>query len=212
MKLKWLGHACFLMTSDKGTRILIDPFDEKVGYAVPVVEADIVTCSHGHGDHANTAIAQGSFSTFREPGHYLEKGVEIIGISTYHDEDHGAKRGLNTVFKFIIDGIGICHCGDLGHALTDEQVSQLGKVDVLLVPVGGTYTLDAAGAAAVMGQLKPSVTIPMHFKTPELNFPLDTADSFLKATGKGEMAEKQEIVLEQGGLQAMPEILILNYK
>ena len=212
MRLKWLGHACFLLTLNDGTRILTDPFDEKVGYEVPSVEADIVTCSHGHYDHAHTGVVKGDFFTVREPGTYNKNGIEILGVSTFHDEEGGAKRGANTVFKFMVDGVAVCHCGDLGHVLSDEQINRLGKVDVLLVPVGGVYTLDAAGAAEVVKQLKPSVTVPMHYKTPDLKFALEPVDAFLTITGKGEMAGIQEIELEKGTLRQLPEILLLNYK
>lgn len=212
MKIKWLGHSCFLLTSKAGTRILTDPFDERAGYALPAVEADIVTTSHNHYDHGNVGVVKGDFEHLDKPGRFSKDGVEVSGISTFHDESGGTKRGSNIVFKFDIDGIRICHCGDLGHVLLPEQVQEIGEVDVLLVPVGGTYTVDAKGACEVRKQLEPAVTIPMHFKTELLSFPIDGVNRFLAAAGGGEMSGKQEIEVSKENLHEFPGILVLNYR
>jgi len=212
MKIKWLGHSCFLLTSNSGVRTLTDPFDEKVGYALPAVEADIVTTSHGHYDHSSVDVVKGDFERLDKPGTYEKDGIKITGVATFHDEENGAKRGNNIIFKFNIDGVNICHCGDLGHTLSSGQVLEIGDVDVLLVPVGGTYTVDAAGALQVVKQLKPAVTIPMHYKTEALAFPLDTADKFLKTAGGGTKAGKQEIELDKENLSMYLGVTVLDYK
>lgn len=212
MKIKWLGHSCFLITSSEGVKIITDPFDDQVGYEVPSEEADIVTTSHDHFDHNNIKAVKGNFVHIKEPGTYSEKGINIRGVATYHDEVGGRKRGRNVIFKFNVDGIEVCHCGDLGHVLTPEQVQEIGKVDVLLIPVGGTYTVDASKASEVVKLIKPAVTIPMHFKTDDIDFPIDGVDKFTAAMGYGERAGKQEIEITKENIGSMPHVLILEYK
>jgi L-ascorbate metabolism protein UlaG (beta-lactamase superfamily) len=211
LKIKWLGHSCFLISSDTGVRILTDPFDEQVGYELPAVEADIVTTSHNHFDHNYVSIVKGNFAHVDKPGSHVERGIEIIGVPTFHDEAKGEKRGSNTIFKFTVDGVNVCHCGDLGHLLTAEQVKQVGDVDVLLLPVGGVFTVDAHEASEVMKQLKPFITIPMHFKTEALTFSVDGVNSFLKAVGGGEMTGVQEITLNKDNLKDFSKVLVLKY-
>src|SRR5690554_2277719 len=117
MKIKWLGHACFLLTSSEGTIILTDPFNEEVGYRPPAIRADVVTTSHDHFDHNYIEVVKGDFVHIDAAGRFTEKGIEITGIETFHDDANGAKRGKNVIYKFDIDGIKVCHCGDLGHLL-----------------------------------------------------------------------------------------------
>ena len=212
MKIKWLGHSCFLFTSEGGVRVLTDPFDATVGYELPAVEADIVTSSHNHFDHNHFAAVKGGFVRLDKPGQYREQEIVITGVQTFHDEETGAKRGTNIIFKFDIDGVRVCHCGDLGHALTPLQVKDIGEVDVLLVPVGGTFTVDAEGACGVMEQLRPEVTIPMHFKTPALSFSVDGVDRFLSAAGGGQRLNRQEIEVTADNLPKLPKVIVLDYK
>lgn len=212
MKLKWLGHSCFLLTFSNGMRILTDPFDSHIGFGLPEVEADIVTTSHGHGDHNYIKAVKGNFSHLSNRGIYNINCVGIKAIPTFHDEAGGKKRGENLVFVFDMDGLKVCHCGDLGHLPTTEQQAEIGKVDVLLVPVGSVYTIDAESAARVVELLKPAVTIPMHFKTPDLNLPLDGVGKFITAAGSGFKAGRQEIEVTRENLHTYPKVLILEYK
>lgn len=212
MKIKRLGHACFLLTSENGTRVLTDPFDDQVGYKLPEVEADIVTTSHDHYDHNAVDVVKGNFTHINKPGSFEEKGIKITGISTFHDEAQGSKRGDNIVYVFEIDGIRICHCGDLGHPLSKEQIDEIGEIDVLLLPVGGIYTIDAAQACEVMESIKPVITIPMHFQTPVLKFFLGTVDDFIAAAGGGEKINKQEIEITKDGLTNYSDIIVLDYE
>lgn len=216
MKIKWLGHSCFLMTSESGIRLLTDPFIGQVGYTQPDVEADIVTISHGHYDHNYIKAVKGEFTHIKEPGKYIQDGINISGISTYHDEVGGKERGSNVVFIFEIDELRICHCGDLGHLPNSLQIEEIGRVDVLLVPIGSVYTIDAAGAANVIKLLKPSICIPMHYKTPALSFTLDGVDEFLKETGaEGHLevfAHEQEVEITSSNLKTYPKILVLDYE
>lgn len=212
MKIKWLGHSCFLLTSGSNVKILTDPFDDTIGYDLPVEEADIVTTSHKHYDHNNIEVARGDFTHLDSPGKHEVKGITITGVSTWHDDAKGSKRGENIVYIFEIDGLRVCHCGDLGHVFSPQQVAEAGHVDILLVPVGGIYTVDAFEALKIVKQLKPAVTIPMHFKTEALSFSIDTVDNFLTAAKTGERAGRQEMEFSKENITNMPEILVLDYK
>lgn len=178
MRIKWLGHSCFKITSKNGIRIVTDPFDDNVGYKLPAVETDIVTISHGHFDHNFIDCIMGNFEVVNKVGNFYIKDVPITGIHTYHDDEQGAKRGDNIVYTFEIDDLKICHLGDLGHVLTPSQIEMIGKVDILLIPVGGVYTINSEGALNVVKQLNPSIVIPMHYKTSVLKLNLDTLEGF----------------------------------
>lgn len=212
MKIKWFGHSCFLISSDKGVKIVTDPFDNTVGYKVPEIETDIVSTSHDHFDHNNVNIFGGNPMLVKGAGKVNIKGIEITGVETFHDENGGKERGLNTVFKFRVDGLNVCHLGDLGHVLTDTQLKELGKVDILLTPVGGTYTIDHVGAKEVMDTLKPQVTIPMHYKTEDLAFSLSGVEEFLALVGEYRKIEGCEIEINKDCIGDLPSVVVLNYK
>jgi L-ascorbate metabolism protein UlaG (beta-lactamase superfamily) len=212
MKIKWLGHSCFLLTSADGIRILADPFNEEVGYKIPAVEADIVTVSHDHYDHNSVHVVKGNFTQIRQAGEHTVKGIEIKGVSSFHDDAQGGQRGKNMVFTCNIDGINVCHCGDLGHILSAEQVKEIGAVDVLLVPVGGFYTIDHEQALRIMQLLKPVVTIPMHYKTEVVSYPIAGLDKFLSVAGSHKTSGLQEIELFKEHLDAMAGVVVLEYK
>lgn len=214
MQIKWYGHSCFLFTSNTRVRVLTDPFNEKVGYQLPRVEADIVTTSHEHYDHNNVKIVKGNFTYINQLGKFSQNGVAITGIPTFHDNENGVKKGKNTVYKFTIDGMDLCHCGDLGHVLTKEQVSEIGPVDVLLVPVGGFYSIDATAAAEVVKQLKPQIIIPMHYRTKAFNpsnLAIDGVNKFLTVMGGGKKLERQEIQINQADLEKYAGVVVLEY-
>ncbi|MFC5447073.1 MBL fold metallo-hydrolase [Paenibacillus aestuarii] len=188
MQIKWYGHSSFLLISDAGTRILIDPYFKFLGYRMPVpVESDIVVVTHNHGDHNKINAASGDYLLVKEPKAYSRDDVIIHGFKTFHDKVNGKKRGPNLIFRFQIDGLTICHCGDLGHLLTEEQVNEIGKVDILIVPVGGRMTLDGTEAVQVMRQLQATVAIPMHYSTKALGILgriiFAKLDKFLEAAG-----------------------------
>jgi L-ascorbate metabolism protein UlaG (beta-lactamase superfamily) len=181
MNVTWLGHSCFLLRSSKGLALLLDPFHEnEVGYAMPRVKADIVAVSHDHSDHNNVHAASGNAHIVAKPGLHTVKGLEVRGIESYHDNEYGRLRGPNTIFCFVLDGIRVCHLGDLGHTLSQSQIDAIGRVDLLFLPVGGIYTIDAFEAEDVMRALHPAVTIPMHYKTRALNFALGPVSDFLR--------------------------------
>jgi len=179
VKITWFGHACFLIeTSD--LRILTDPFDSSVGYKVPNVIADIVTESHQHFDHNAHRLIKGKFELVKDPGPHQFKNVKITGIKTFHDSESGAKRGQNIVFVFEIEGFRIVHLGDLGHLPSSAQVEQIKPADILLLPVGGTFTIGPSEAKKVLDQIVPHVAIPMHFRTKYIRFDIAPVEEFTK--------------------------------
>jgi len=216
MKIKWLGHASFLFTSDAGTKIITDPFEASYvasggpSYGEIEESADIVTVSHDHTDHSNVATVRGKPEVIRKAGITKVKGIEIKGIASHHDEAGGSKRGKNTIFCFETDGIRVCHLGDLGHQLSDQQSSELGDVDILLIPVGGYYTIDAKVATQVCDQLKPKVVIPMHFKTDKCGFPIAGVDEFLKGKEVVKNLDTSEVEFKQKELPSTTQIIVLQ--
>ena len=212
MKVKWLGHSCFLITSRDGLRVITDPY--AVGGGInysPIKEtADVVVVSHDHGDHSNVSTVQGKPEVVKGSGTKTTKGIQFKGIATYHDASQGKQRGLNTVFCFTMDDIKLCHLGDLGHVLSPEQVNEIGGVDILFVPVGGFYTIDAPVASQVCDQLKPKVVIPMHFKTPRCAYPIAGVEDFLKGKKGVRGVRDSEVDLEQEKLPAATEIVLLQ--
>ncbi|MEN3008983.1 MBL fold metallo-hydrolase [Pseudothermotoga sp.] len=179
MKITWFGHACFLI-DHQGVRILMDPFDSSVGYKVPNVSVDVVTESHQHFDHNAHHLLRGDFQLIKEAGEHTIKNVKIKGIKTFHDEAGGVKRGVNIVFVIEFSDFKVAHLGDLGHTLNQQQVQQIGQLDVLLIPVGGTFTVGPEEAKKIVEQLQPHVAIPMHYKTKYIKFDLRPVEDFLK--------------------------------
>ena len=188
MRITWLGHACF-MVEYEGYRVVIDPFRDVPGFADVSVEADMVLCSHGHFDHAYTdgvTLREGRANPFT-----------VETVETFHDEEGGALRGKNTVYILRAGGLKLVHLGDLGHRLTREQAEKLWDCDVLMVPVGGTYTVDHAGAISAQAWLLPRVTIPMHYRGDDFGFDnIDTVDEFLNYFAPADVCRYETNTLE----------------
>src|SRR3989344_731525 len=187
MDITWLGHSSFRIKG-KSVTVVTDPYSSsKLGFKFQKIEANIVTVSHDHDDHNQAGQVDGDPKVVKNPGEYEVKGVSIFGIPTYHDNKQGEERGQNTVFVIKIDSIIICHLGDLGHKLTEDQVGQIGNIDILMVPVGGNYTIDAEAAALVVASLEPKVVIPMHYNipgmAPQLAEKLAPVEDFVKEMG-----------------------------
>jgi L-ascorbate metabolism protein UlaG (beta-lactamase superfamily) len=184
MDITWLGHSAFKIKTKTAT-IIIDPFNPSIGLPWTKQEADILLLSHDHDDHHHTAGVTASF-TAEGPGEYEVNEVSIAGTRVFHDATNGQERGAVTAFTLTAENMSICHLGDLGHDLTLEQIESLQPTDILLVPVGGHYTIDGAAAAKVVSQLEPRIVIPMHYAVPGLALPeqLDDVDVFIKALGK----------------------------
>ena len=210
MKIKWLGHACFMITSEAGTRIITDPYaiKEDLTYGKITESADIVTVSHEHADHNNVTAVQGKPDVVR--GSAKVKGMEFKGIASYHDKVGGSQRGKNTIFCFEVDGIRVCHVGDLGHLLSDKQVAELGGVDILLIPVGGYFTIDAKVATQICDQLKPRVVIPMHYRTDKCTFSITGVDDFLEGKERVNRLETSERNFKSEELPASTQIVVLK--
>ncbi len=210
MKIKYLAHAAFLITSESGVRIVTDPYETSPGLKHGEIKetADIVIVSHEHGDHNNVAAVRGNPKAVR--GNAEIKGIRIKAVPAAHDDKGGSQRGKDTIFCFEVDGVNICHAGDLGHVLSEEQVKAIGKVDVLMIPVGGFFTIDAKTATKVGEQLKPKVIIPMHYKTDKLDFPITGVDEFTKGKGNVTRSNSSEIELKAGTLPAVTQITVLK--
>ncbi|MFC1989976.1 MBL fold metallo-hydrolase [Chloroflexota bacterium] len=210
LKIKWLGHATFMITSSSGVKIITDPYatSSRIAYGEIEESADIVTVSHDHGDHNNIAAVGGNPEVVR--GITEVKGIKFKGIPTYHDDAGGSKRGNNIIFCFEVDGIKVCHLGDLGHPLSDGQVAELGNVDILLIPVGGNYTIDATVASQNCDLLKPSVIIPMHYKTDKCSLPIAGVDEFLQGKKNVTLADTSEVELKLGELPVKTQIMVLK--
>jgi L-ascorbate metabolism protein UlaG (beta-lactamase superfamily) len=186
MIITWQGHSCFKIqdkVGPEGVTVVTDPFDKETGLKVPNFEADIITVSHQHHDHNNTGALRGQPFVIDCAGEYDFKGVMVEGIDSYHDDKNGAERGSNIIYRIEIDDISITHLGDLGQVLDNSQLEKLVGTDILLIPVGGTYTIDAKKAVEVISQIEPRIVIPMHYKTKDLNLDIEGVEKFIKEIG-----------------------------
>lgn len=213
MKIKWLGHASFLVSSEEGKRIITDPYSvaEGIDYAPINEPADIVTISHDHGDHNNHKAVKGNPYVIRGEGISKAKGIEFKGIASHHDTVKGRQRGNNIIFCFTIDGINMCHLGDLGHPLNENQIADIGTVDVLLVPVGGYFTIDAKQATSICQSLKAKVVTPMHYKTTKCGYPISEVDEFLKGKENIRRLNVNEVEYTRDNLPKQADIVVLHH-
>ena len=212
MKIKWLGHASFLITSSEGIRIITDPYETGMGIDYgPIQEtADVVLVSHQHPDHNNVKAVKGNPTSITETGTKAARGIEFTGIPTYHDAEKGKQRGNNTVFTFTVDGIKTCFLGDLGHPLSSDEASTFGEIDVLMIPVGGFFTIDAEAASKVCDTLKPKVVIPMHCKTDKCQYPIASVEDFLQGKQNCRRENGSEVDLSKEKLPQETEIVVLK--
>lgn len=213
MKVKWLGHASFLITSEDGTKVITDPYATGMGISYGEIKeaADVVTVSHDHADHNNAEAVGGSPQVVKGAGTHEAKGLQFEGVASYHDDAEGSQRGPNTIFCFTVDGVRLCHLGDLGHPLSEEEVAAIGDVDVLLIPVGGFFTIDAAVATAVSESLKPRVLIPMHFSTDKCAYPISGIDEFLKGKERVRKVDAPEAEFRKNDLPSPTDIVVLKH-
>lgn len=222
--LTWYGQSCFLLESASGARILMDPIPTNIGYLPPAdLHANAVTISHEHADHNNVALLQGKPRVLRgltaDKKGWMKideriKDISVRSVGVYHDAKHGAENGLNTVFIFETGGVRIAHLGDLGHALSDQDLSAIGSVDVVLVPVGGGTTVDAQEATHVVDQIRPRLSvIPMHYKTDAVTLKeLAPVDTFLAGHANVRREKSNRIAIT--GLRYKPSaaVVVLGYK
>jgi L-ascorbate metabolism protein UlaG (beta-lactamase superfamily) len=216
MKIKWYGHAAFLITSDQGTKIIIDPYEPgafggQLSYGKINDQADIVLTSHDHADHNYTKDLPGKPQIVKGSGSKTIGGISTKGIATFHDPSKGSERGANTIFTLTIDHIQLCHLGDLGHLLSDKELGEIGPVDILLIPVGGFFTIDPIEATRVADQIKPKIVIPMHFKTEKCGFPIAPVEDFLKGKTNIKRLKTNEASFDKPTLSQQMEIVVLEH-
>ncbi len=209
MHITWFGQACFKIQTtikDQEVTIITDPYSKELGLKLPrILSADIVTVSHQHYDHNNVdLIGKSKQEPFiiNHVGEYEVKSVYIQGISTYHDKSKGAERGMNTVYKMYLEhNIVLAHLGDIGHVLTTEQLDELNGVHILLIPVGGVYTIDSADAQKIISEIEPKIVIPMHYDLPGLKVDLDPVEKFLHALGIKEHEPQTKLKISKKDLE-----------
>lgn len=212
MTIKWIAHACFYITLESGKTLLFDPFSG-IGYEMPELTADMVFVSHSHYDHSAVDKVKGDFTVYDKPGVYEQDDVKIEGFLTYHDDVMGEARGENIIFKIKTEGVTLAHFGDLGHIPSEEIIAQLQDVDVIFVPVGGNYTIDAKQAFALCKMLNPNMIIPMHYKTPGLTVDVATIHPFIEAISgyyDRSMQGKSEITFNKDDRKKRTRVMILE--
>jgi L-ascorbate metabolism protein UlaG (beta-lactamase superfamily) len=214
MTIQWLGHSCFLITTADGKKIITDPytpgaFQGTLDYGPIHISPDIVTVSHQHADHSNIAGLPNHFRVLTKPGEHKIEGIKFTGVEGYHDVEHGALRGMNVIFVLEADGVRVCHLGDLGDVLTPEQIEKIGRVDVLLIPVGGYYTIGPDKADAVIEQLSPKVVIPMHYRTEKIGFSIGPVEDFVR--GKDNVQSPGSTELDLARLPDERTIVVLEH-
>lgn len=214
MEISYIGHSSFLLKT-KDCRVVTDPFGPSTGMVFPKTMADIITLSHNHDDHNYVAGVQGEPMVFDWPGEFEKKGVRIFGFQSFHDTKQGEERGENTIYKFEIDGLTILHAGDLGHLPDDKLIEAIGEIDILIIPVGGTYSLDAKQAVDTAKKLDPSIVIPMHFGTEKLNTELGAqlapVTEFLKLMGAEAVQPIEKYVVKKEDISEKElEVVVLS--
>jgi len=213
MEITWLGHSCFRLRG-KDVTIITDPYTKDIGHSLGRPQADIVTVSHDHFDHNNARGVTGDPKVLKGPGEYEIKNVFVKGVATFHDLETGKSRGRNTVYSMTLDDVVLCHLGDLGHPLTQAQAEEIEEVDVLMIPVGGVYTINATQAAEVVSILEPKIVIPMHYQTEVLTLkqPLDPVDRFLMEMGVKNVTPQSKLVIARGTLPEETQVVVLDYR
>jgi len=212
MDISWYGHACFKIKG-KSASIIIDPFSpDFIGLKLPKdMAADIAIKTHDHGDHNNLEAVTGDPVLVTGPGEYEVKGVAIVGVQTFHDNSQGSERGKNTVYNMQLDGLNIVHLGDLGqNQLTQEQLEEIGECDILMIPVGGTFTITSKQATEIVAQLEPKIILPMHYAEPGLKVELEPVENFLKEMAVENNQPQNKLSITKDKLPEEPQTIILT--
>ncbi|EKE20416.1 MAG: Zn-dependent hydrolase of the beta-lactamase fold-like protein [uncultured bacterium] len=218
MNIQYYGHSCFKITtksegkSADGVVAFIDPFDKKIGLKPPQGKADVVFVSHKqHDDHNNVDALKDSPVVIDAPGEYSVKGINVAGIDSFHDDKEGAQRGRNTIFVLDTEDIRVCHLGDLGTDLSVKQLEKIGNVDVLMIPVGGNYTIDFKEATKIAKKLSPAIIIPMHYKMKGTNADISDEKDFCNEVGNCPKEKVNKINLKKKDLEGKNmEILLMS--
>lgn len=217
MDIYWYGQACFKLKG-KNTTVVIDPYNpDFTGLKLPKdLSADVVLSTHSHEDHNFVSVVSspggGKPMIFDKPGEYEVAGVVITGISSFHDDSQGNERGSNIIFHLLFDNLDIVHLGDLGQSkLTEQQIAEIGQTDILLVPVGSVYTIDAKAASEIVSQLEPKIIIPMHYKIEGLKFELEGVENFLKEMGVEGITAVPKLSINKDKLPEEPQVYVISY-
>ncbi len=212
MVITWYGQACFKIQSGDLV-IAVDPFDKEIGFTPPRFRADVVMVTHAHHDHNNATALAGEPFAISGPGEYEVKGVNITGIETYHDMARGRERGLNTIYVIEVEGVRILHMGDFGEEkMRDGTLEAVGDVDILMIPVGGVYTIEGDAAARISRQVEPALVIPMHYKIPGLKVPLQGPEQFLKEMGVKDPEREEKLTIKKKDIPEDGKITVVVLK
>lgn len=208
--ITYFGHSAFKIRGRKAS-LVTDPYGKEVfGRLMPKLAADIVTISHFHDDHNALERVSGEPFIVKEPGEYEIKGVFILGIPSFHDNVLGAKRGKNTIYSIEIEGVKICHLGDLGHRLSEKEQEEINGVSVLMIPVGGVYTIDAKKAVEIINQVEPKIVMPMHYRLPDSKIELGSLDKFLSEMGERTTRKLEVLKISKDKIPEEGKIVVLN--
>jgi L-ascorbate metabolism protein UlaG (beta-lactamase superfamily) len=218
MEISWLGHSCFMLRG-KNVTLITDPFSPQPGHPqgearkLGKINAPIVTISHNHPGHNYAEGVGGNPRVVRGPGEYEISDVLITGVPSYHDAKRGAERGRNTIYVIHMDDLVICHLGDLGHILQEEQLEEVADADILLIPISGSNTLNAAQAAEVISQVEPHVVIPMHYR-PDAGTGdgPDPLDKFCREMGIEAANAQPKLSVLRSTLPAETQVVILSQR
>lgn len=211
MEITWSGHSCFTIKGKEKT-IITDPFHPDLFYSMGQSSADIVTVSHSHPGHSYVEGIGNDPHYIKGPGEYEIGGVFINGIATFHDNENGKVRGKNTIYHIEMDGLKLCHLGDLGHALTSQLIEEIGEVDILFLPVGEVSTISVDTAAEIVRRLEARIVIPMHYKTALTTRNLEPVDKFLRKMGVTEEAPRSKLSIASTSLPASMQVVVLDYQ
>jgi L-ascorbate metabolism protein UlaG (beta-lactamase superfamily) len=210
MDITWLGHSCFLIRGKEKT-IITDPYHPDFGYRLGEPEADIVTVSHFHPGHNYVAGATNEPNRIESPGEYEIGGTFITGLATFHDDGKGSVRGKNTIYIIEMDGLTLCHLGDLGHPLNPNLIEEIGDIDILFLPVGEVTTITIDTAVEIVRQLEPSIVVPMHYKTEVFRGELSPVDKFLSKMRIRDLETKPKLSITSSSLPSSTQTIVLSY-
>ncbi len=211
MEIDWFGHSCTRLRTREAT-VVNDPYEKTIGLSFPRPRADIVTISHNHAGHDYADGVRGEPKIVNSPGEYEISGVFLTGVQTYHDKRSGKDRGKNTAYVINIDGLNVCHLGDLGHVPTQAQAESFGNVDILLIPVGGGGALNASDATEVVSLFEPQIVIPIHYRVPDLAVKLDSVDKFIKEMGITAPEKVETLKVTKDSLPKETQVVLLQMK
>ena len=208
MILQWYGHSCFGMTFENGTVLITDPFDDSMQYPLCTARADIALVSHDHFDHNHVQSLAGNPAVVKAAGEYFINGIKITCVPSFHDPDQGAKRGSNLISVIEADGLRIGHLGDLGHMPSVDQLNAIRNLDIMLIPIGGFFTIDTDQAIKIIREANPRCAIGMHFKNQYCDFTISDESQFVKELSAQTLENKIEVTKTT----ALPKAAIMRYE